>query len=297
MLTTRRCLGEVIMSFLTAIFQAILQAIAWIFPISESGHSSIFHDFAGRTSGSCSALTGVIHIGIAVGIFLALFKLFLIMLKNLAGTFADLFKKQIKGSSRSSSRYFMYMSLISFVPMLLWLIPTNKGLLYTLFRTTGFNATLLDDGIFLIALGVLVIMSAKMLEIGKNDKRVTLLPAIVTGVFSVLLVPLSGLSLIAGVFAILMLFGVSKKEAFRYSFVMSFPVLLVMGIIEICTATVSVGFVQAILALLISAGVSFLCVRVLKLVINTAKLKYFGFYDVAIGVIAGIVGIFELILK
>jgi undecaprenyl pyrophosphate phosphatase UppP len=61
------------MSILTAIVQAILQAVTWILPISESGHSSIFHDFAGRVSDSCAAITGVIHIGIAIGIVICLY--------------------------------------------------------------------------------------------------------------------------------------------------------------------------------------------------------------------------------
>ncbi len=54
--------GEKIMSVLTAIFQAIGQAISWVLPISESGHSAIFHNFSGRFTNACSQLTGVVHI-------------------------------------------------------------------------------------------------------------------------------------------------------------------------------------------------------------------------------------------
>lgn len=284
------------MSIFIAIVQAILQSVAWIFPISESGHSAIYHDFA-NSVGASSALTGVIHIGIALGIILALFKLFVTLTKNFIGTFVDMFTKRLKGSSQSGARSFMYMTLVAFVPMVLWCVPTGKGLLFTLLKSTGGNPTLLDDGLFIALLGVLVLMASRMVDLGKNDKNVSLAPAIVTGVFSVLLVPVSGLSLVAGVFAMLMLFGVSQKMAFRFSFVLSVPVLVVMGIIQICTATAKTGWIEAILALIISVAISFLGVRILRWIINSKNLKYFGFYDISIGVIAAIIGAFELIFK
>lgn len=286
------------MSILTAIIQAVLQALSWVLPISEYGHSSLFHDFAGRASGSCSALTGVIHIGIAVGIVIASYKLFLTLSKEFFCTFRDLFKKQIKGSSKAPARSFMYMTLISFVPMLLWLIPTGKnGLLFNLLRKTGFNGTLLDDGIFFAVTGVLVLAAAKQLSLARNNKNVSVVSAVITGVVSVLIVPVSGLSLVAGVFAVLMLIGVSKKLSLRYSLVMSVPVLLVMGIIQLCIAVTPAGAVQIILGLIISAAVSFVAVKLLQWIINTNKLRFFGIYDIGIGVISVVIGIFELILK
>ncbi|MFR5876562.1 MAG: undecaprenyl-diphosphate phosphatase [Eubacterium sp.] len=286
------------MSILTAIIQAVLQALSWILPISEYGHSSLFHDFAGRATGSCSAITGVIHIGIAIGILISSYKLFLTLSKEFFGTFKDLFRKQIKGSSKSPARSFMYMTLISFVPMILWLIPTGKnGFLFALLRKTGFNGTLLDDGIFFAITGLLVLAAAKQLSLARNNKNVSVLFAVVVGVLSIFLVPVSGLSLTAGIFAVLMLLGVSKKLSFRYSIVMSVPVLIVMGIAQICTAVISAGAVEIILGVIISAAVSFIAVKLLQWIINANKLKFFGIYDIGIGVIAIIIGIFELILK
>ena len=55
------------MWILTSIFQAIGQALTWVLPVSESGHSVIFHNFSGRFSNACSQLTGVVHIGIPAG--------------------------------------------------------------------------------------------------------------------------------------------------------------------------------------------------------------------------------------
>lgn len=285
------------MSVLNAIIQAIAQAIAWVFPISESAHSSIYHDFANTAAPTGSALTGVIHIGIAIGIFASLFKLFLTMGRQFFATGKDIIHKQLKGSGQLKARSFMYMSLITFVPMLAWAIPTGKGTLYSLLHTTGYNETLLDEGIFLLALGVLVLMSSRMLELERNKSTVTIASAIVTGVFCVVLLPVSGLSLVAGIFAMLMLFGVSEGYAFKFSFLISVPTLIVLGIVEICIASTPTGWIEAIIGLVISAVVSFFAVRIYRWIIKSRKLKYFGYYDISLGVITALIGAFELIFK
>lgn len=77
------CSEGKILSIITAVFQAIGQALTFIFPISESGHSAIFHNFAARNSGEVSELTGLIHIGIALGIIIA-------FLRFLSGTLLKL---------------------------------------------------------------------------------------------------------------------------------------------------------------------------------------------------------------
>ena len=92
---------EKIMSVLTAIFQAIGQAVSWVLPVSESGHSAIFHNFSGRFTNACSQLTGVIHIGIAIGIFVAFIKLFVLLFKNFTGAWGDIFKKKLAKSPRT----------------------------------------------------------------------------------------------------------------------------------------------------------------------------------------------------
>lgn len=296
-LTMQHFLEDIIMSILNAIVQAILQSIAWVLPISESGHSSMFHDFASRQTGANSTITGVIYIGIAVGIIIAMYKLFLKLSVQFAGTFKDMFKKQLKGSNKRPIRAFMYMTLVAFVPMVLWAIPTGHGLIYTVLHRTSFNNTLLDDGIFFVVTGLLLLFVNKKLTKGYEEKTVTILPAVVVGMLSVFFVPVSGLSLIAGVFCVLVLFGVSKSLAYKFSFVVSAPVLVVMGIVEMCTATVFANWISIILALVISVLFSFLAVKVLIYVIKKLYLNYFGIYDIAVGIIIAIVGIFEIVLR
>lgn len=294
-LTMQHFSEEQIMSVITAIFQAILQAIAWIFPISETGHSALFHSFADRADSTCSALTGVIHIGIAVGIVLAMYKTFMRLGKEFFGTFKDLAQKNLKGK-KNNSRHFMYMTLISFLPMILWLIPIGDSFLFTMLTKTSHNTTLLDDGIFVALTGALLLIAHKQLSLDVNKKNVNVVCAVVIGFFSVLLVPLSGLSLVAGVISVLILFQVSKKLAFNYAFVMSVPVLFVMGIVQICIGT-SAGIAGGIIGFVISVIISFFAVKVFKYLFGKNQLNFFGIYDLGVGVIALVIGIFQLALN
>jgi len=297
-LITACFLKELTMSVLIAILQAVFQAITFIFPISEAGHSSMFHDFAGRFEYSGSAITGVVHIGIAIGIIIAMYKLFLSLTTEFFATFGDIFKKRLRANPPSGKRKFMYYSLLSFAPMVLWLIPTGKnGFLYSLLFKTAYNKTLFDDGIFFLITGALLLLAIKQLNLSKNDKSINLVSALVIGFLSLALVPVSGLSFIGGVFCVLMLLGVSKKLSLRYAFVLAVPVLVVMGVIEICTAANPAGIVAIIFGLILSAAVSFICVRLLHWVINKDKLKYFAYYDLGLGVLTLIIGIFQLILR
>lgn len=285
------------MSVITAIFQAIAQAFCRILPISESGHSGLFHNFAGRYSGACSALTGIVHIGVAIGIVLASYGLFLRLGKELFGTVKDLTHKKLKGSSQDPGRSFFYMLLISFLPMILWAVPTGKGTVYSLLSKTGSNSSVIDEGIFLAITGVLVLLTVRQLQLARNNGNVSVLNAVVVGMASVFLVPISGLSLTAGVFAALMLFGVSKKLAYRYVLALSVPVLLVTGIVEICVAVTPAKAVTVILGLIFSVVAAFVATRLLKYIVEKNYLKYFGIYDLALGAIAFVIGVFQLILK
>lgn len=291
------CVEEKIMSILTAIFQAIGQALSWVLPISESGHSSIFHNFSGRYTNACSQLTGVIHIGIAVGLFVAFFKLFKMLFANFFAGWNELFHKKLDVKNTKPARKFMYMTILSFVPMIFYLIPVGKyGNIYSAFHRTSYNGTLLGEGICMLLTGVLLVTT-----IGLADKKLNPLPsliqALILGVVVFLAIPTAGCSLVGAVLCIGLIIGMSEKNSLRYSMVMSVMVLLVMGIIEICIGVTKVSIVSAIIALVISALVSYFSAKLLMFLIKTKHIKLVGIYDIAIGFICFIIGIIQVVVK
>lgn len=286
-----------IMWILTSIFQAIGQAITRILPISESGHSAIFHDFSNRFTNSCSQLTGVIHIGIALGIIIAFYRLFLKLGKNFFMGWNDLFHKRLDLKNISPQRKFMYMTIISFVPMILYAIPIGKhGSFFSAFHRMSYNGSLLGEGICFTLTGVMIICTVNM--IGKSSKKIPwILQSVIIGIVAFLALPTAGCSLVAGVFCICIIVGLNDKYAVRYAMVITSMSLLIGGIVEICVGVTKVSIISAIIGLVISAVVSFFAVKLLLYIIKNNALKYFAWYDIAIGIICFIIGIFEIITK
>ncbi len=286
------------MSIITAIFQAILQAITYIIPVSQSAHSSIYHDFAGKADGSFASVTGAINIGIAIGIFLASFKLFARLATEFFSTGRDLVKKEFNFNVAKPTRKLMLMTLISFCPMLLWLIPIGKnGMLYKVLQSSAYNNTVFDDGLFLAILGALIFFSSRQLTDDSNTKFITVPMAAAVGVCSLVFIPVSGLALIGGVFSILVILGISQKLALRYSFVLSVPVLLVTGIVQLCTADIKSGIVPVIIGLVLSVPVAFFSVRLLTNIIKKDYLRYISYYDFSMAIIVVVIGIVQLIVR
>jgi undecaprenyl pyrophosphate phosphatase UppP len=286
------------MSILTSIINAILQAIGWILPISEAGHSAVFHDFSGRADGSVWVVTGVVHIGIAIGIVLASFSIFKRMSKEFFSAGKELFKKQLDIKSGSAARRYLYTLMVSFLPMLLWLIPLGKfGFLYSFLRGFSYNGTLLDEGLLLVITGLLLVLASRQLTLGRNDRDVSLVYALIIGFASVLLVPVAGLSLTGGVISVLIILGATKNYSLNFALLMSVPVLFVTGIVEIATADFSAGIVEIIIGAVLSIVAAFICTRVLKYILKNNLLKFFGYYDGAIGIIIAVTGIVQLIVR
>lgn len=285
------------MWILTAIFQAIAQAVAWILPISESGHSAIFHDFSGRLTNACSQLTGVIHIGIAIGLIVAFYKLFISLFKNFIGAWLDLFKKRLDIRTPSKARAFMLMSILTFAFYLLYLIPAGKkGNLFMLLHSCSYNGNVLGEGIWFLVTAVLILASTMLVKTNKISLP-NIVTAIIIGIVAFVFLPTAGTAFMMCIFFVALLCGMNDKLALRYAVTISVPTLIVTGIIELCIAVTKVNIWSALIAFIISAGVSFVLSKVLIQIVKNKSFTVFSIYNGAIGIICIITGIVEIISK
>ncbi|MDE6658672.1 MAG: undecaprenyl-diphosphate phosphatase [Eubacterium sp.] len=288
------------MSIITAIFQAIGQALTFIFPISESGHSAIFHNFAARNSGDVSELTGLIHIGIALGIIIAFYKVFLRNFVEIVNSVKEIFSKDLKFRRANNSRKFIYFALISFVPMLLYFIPFGKkGNLYQILHALSFDSNLLSEGIaFLVTATLLLFASMTMSKNKENRGNQLYVPIVVIlAVLIFITLPIAGLSLSAVIISAAIICNINKNIAFRYFISISVPILIVKGIIEIVVCTSRISVVAGVIAVVVAVAAAYLFSKLFKAVVSNMFLKYFSYYDYAIGVIVLVTGIVQFIIK
>lgn len=292
------CLGVKTLSILTAIFQAIAQAVTFLFPLSETGHSAVFHDFAGRYSNTCSELTGLVHIGIAIGIIIAFYKVFIKLIYEFFMGWSELFKKNLRVSESTNSRKFMYLTLIPYVLLPFYLIPIGeKGNIYSILQSVSYDGNVLSEGICFIIIAVLLLLSS--FKLAKNEKGHSLgLPcAVIVSVLLFITLPIAGFSMTVIAICIPILFGVNKKVAFRYFTALSVPMLIIFGIAEIIKCVTYVTIIEGVIAIVIAGAVSFLCAKLLLFVVSKNHLKYFSYYDFAIGSISVLAGVIELIMN
>ena len=73
--------------------------------------------------------------------------------------------------------------------------------------------------------------------------------------------------------------------------------VLVTGIVEAVTNEVKADVLSVIVGLVVSGALSFLAVKVFRILTIKKQLNYFGIYDISFGVIAAVIGIFQLILR
>lgn len=294
------CSEGKILSIITAVFQAIGQALTFIFPISESGHSAIFHNFAARNSGEVSELTGLIHIGIALGIIMAFYKVFIRNFVEIVNSFREIFSKDLRMRRASNSRKFVYFILISFVPMLLYFLPVGKSKnLYQALHMLSYDGNLLSEGIaFLITATLLLFASLTMTK--NKESRGNQLSVPIVALFAVLIfiaLPVAGFSISAMIISAAALFNINKNIAFRYFISISVPILIVKGIIEIVICASYVTIITGIIAVVVSAAAAYFLSKLFKAVLSDKYLKYFSCYNYAIGAIAAVTGIIQFIIK
>jgi len=286
------------LSVLIAVFQAIGQAVTFLFPISESGHSAIFHDFAGRYSGSCSELTGLVHIGIAIGILIAFYKVFVKLVYEFFSGWSNVLKKQLNVRESSNSRKFMYLTLPVYALLPFYFIPLgDKGNIYSLLHSVSHNGNVLSEGICFIITAVLLLLTSFKLSKQEKGHPLGLPAAALVAVVLFITMPVAGFSVPAVSVCLPILLGVNKKVAFRYFAALSVPLLVVFGIAEIITCVTYVTIIEGILAVVIAAAVSFLCAKLLLFVFSKNHIKYFSYYNFAIGAMAVSAGVIELIIN
>lgn len=273
--------------------------MVFILPMSENGHISIFNDFSARYSGVAPEVTGLVHIGMAIGILAMFYKVFIQLTFDFFSVWTDVFKKKFNPKKITNRRKFMMYTFIPYIFMLLYPIPVGeKGNIFDALHSVAYDGNLLTEGIFFIISALMLFFASFMLSKSSSKGKQLSLPAVL--VISVLMffaVPMAGISLSAIVICIAVFFGANKNIAVRYFAAVSVPVLIVSAIVEIVKCTVYVNVLTGIIAVVLAGVASYFVCVLLKLIVKNNGLKYFSYYNAAIGVIIAIIGIVEIVVK
>jgi undecaprenyl-diphosphatase len=230
------------------IFLGILQGLTEFLPVSSSGHLLIAQKILGLTSEGL-AISIILHLGTAIALIIFFLKDILKMLRN-----AKL------------------MLLIIIVTAITGVIGVSgKDFFEGLFSSTAGVA------VALVFTGIILILTKKFMHAQRKDLRIK--DALVLGLTQgIAIIP--GISRSGITISTLLFRKVDRETSFRFSFLASIPAVLGATILEAkkVSSAFSFDIRNFALGFIFSLLTGICSLWILKIIINKAKLHYFGYY-------------------
>ena len=291
------------MDIIKAILLGIVQGITEFLPISSSGHMSLFTHFSGMDSQASGLFSAMLHIGTLVAILITfyrpiyeLFEEFFMIIKDIT---SKRFSFKLKEMSETRRMFFMF--VISCVPLLILLIPVGDG--KNIMDAVGVfssDNSIKAEGICFMLTGFLLLLGAFTSEKTQRHMKITPFSALLIGVAQFFAACFPGISRSGSTVSTALMCKVSKKNAIRYSFILSVPAVLAGGLVEFKDAMESTQVVPVfplLVGIVTSAVVGIFAIRLLQVIISKNLFKYFGYYCLGLGFITTIIGAVEVFVK
>ena len=247
------------MSMLEIIVLGIIQGITEFLPISSSGHLVIAQNILGVKSPG-NTLEVLFHFG---------------TLMSVVYVFFEDIKQIFLTMNEKNNQLFIFYIIIATLPAIL------AGLLLKDYFLKIFDNVHLV-GLALCSTGFLLIFSKRFKN---NQKEISFSSSIAVGVAQAIAI-IPGISRSGSTISICMFLGIPPKEAARFSFLLSIPVILgasFLGYLEIesnnifnnltLTVAITTSFVTGVLAL-----------KILLKILEVGRFYFFGFYCLIAGV-------------
>lgn len=273
------------MSIFEAIFQGILQGIAEFLPISSSGHLSVFQYITGMQE---SAFVVLLHLGTLLAVFICYRKRIGKLIVEFIAMVKDIFKGKFSFKNMSYNRNFIWMVLLSLVPLLFFFFIKDP------IQATSTDNNLYVEAFSFIGTSVLMFLAANAAKKNSQSREITWKIALAMGIMQGV-AALPGVSRSGSTLAIALLLGLNKATAVEFSFIMGIPAVLGANLFEFIDLfkgeTGNLELLPVLIGVVISAVVGILSIRLLNVLLKKDKFHIFGYYCLAIGLICLIISI------
>lgn len=271
------------MGVLEAIIYGIIQGIAEFLPISSSGHLALAQNFFGTESVNNFTFNIALHLATLVSVCVVFRKDVLVLIKAFLSLVKKLFTGKLKQGLDNGEKLFL-MLCIATLP----LIPVKLlGLDEAVEILSGISWAI---GALLIINGIMLIISDRLCGGKKHVENGGFLRPTAVGIMQAMIGILPGISRSGSTITGGRIFGYTREEAVRFSFLMSIPAILGACVSELpdmfgegmdadMLVPVLVGAVTA-------AVVGFFAIKLLQYLTKNKSLTFFAVYCIIIGVTA-----------
>lgn len=288
---------------LHALLLGIIQGLTEFLPISSSGHMLLFRHFTGMDPEGAGLFSAMLHIGTLIAVFIVFYKPIYELFCEFFLCIKDIFtgKFSFKLKNMSTTRRMLMMFVISCVPLLLLLIPVGNGKnLMDAVGVFGSDDSIKAEGLCFMVTGFLLLLGTYISDKTVRFKKVSPLSAVLIGIAQFFAACFPGISRSGSTVSAALCCKISKKNAVRYSFILSIPAVLASGLVEFKDAMESTEFIPVsslLVGVTASAVVGVLSINLLKMLVKKDRFKYFGYYCLVLGFVVTVIGAAEVFVK
>jgi len=237
----------------------IIQGLTEFLPVSSSGHLFLFRNFFNQDFGTDYVI--LLHFGTLLAVFFFFWK-------DIWRIIRGLFSKDFNAWKL-------------FIALIVGTIPAAvSGLLIEDFLEQHLTSNL-TIGLSLLLTGGLLFFSDYLRKSDLTIHQIGMKKAFLIGLFQALAI-LPGISRSGITLFGALLLGVKREDAFKFSFLLSIPVILGSTLLKIDELSQST---EGLLGFVIAAVSGFFALWLLKILTRSKQLKYFAFYCWIIGIL------------
>lgn len=273
------------MSILEAIIYGIIQGISEFLPISSSGHLALAHNFFGVSDKSYLAFDVLLHLATLLAVCIVYRKDVWLIIKGFFTLLGKLFSGKIfKSNVRKNLKYgekLFLMLLIATIP----LVPIS----FLADRVEYIQKYSWVIGLLLIINGGMLYISDKFAKHKETLMQSDYQKPFYIGLFQVFGI-LPGISRSGSTITGGLVFGLDRKDAVKFSFLMSLPAILGACVLKL-PDFFSEGMTEELVLPCITGAVTaaivgFLAIKLLQYIAKNKSFGIFSIYCVIVGITA-----------
>ncbi len=277
------------MTVISAIIYGIIQGIAEFLPISSSGHLALAQNFFGAESASNFTFNIALHLATLISVCVVFRSDVVMLFKGCFSLLAKLFKGKIKEGLDSGERLFL-MLVIATLP----LIPVKLLGLDDAVEALGSVSWAI--GILLIFNGAMLIVSDRLSKGNTTSDEGGYKRPLGIGVVQACLGILPGISRSGSTITGGRIFGYTREEAGRFSFLMSIPAILGACVTELPDMFAEGFDVNMLLPVIVGSVVAmvvgFFAIKLLQYLTKNKSFTFFAVYCIIVGAVSVIADLF-----
>lgn len=254
---------------LEAIILGIVQGLTEFLPVSSDGHLELAKWLLGEDKSASESflMTVILHFGTALAIVWVFRKSILDILKNITSP---------------ASKKFILLTLISMIPAVIVGVGFEKEM------TALFDKKIILVGLLLCINGIVLTVSDFL---PGGNRPITPWKALSIGIAQAIAI-LPGISRSGSTISTSVGLGIDRKEAAHFSFLIVIPLIfgkIAKDVLDGTMANAQTKATPLIIGFVVSFLVGVLACSLMIRIVQKAKLRYFGFYCIFIGIAAIVV--------